>query len=283
MKIKGQPTAYIIRNEFPVDKNDDLIFMKPLENEAYAIILEKAWSAIVGGYKNINGGRAYKVLNKLLGTSCRCIYNEKMEVLTNRYSEQEKKKIEYIKSLSSNDKDDPENIYNEIKNAFKYNCPIITTSINMKDNGHEYSILGIYSEDNPNDPYESQEFIILKNPWRSGREDKEEEKIDEEEINEIVDSFKDIKLINDKYKDTGVFYMPKEYFKKWFRDVTICLPNYKQYFPKVYNSSNLYKAINNFYGYNSNQNYFDISQGNRLIKVNIISKEKFEDTNKKII
>lgn len=40
--------------------------MKPLEKEAYAMILEKAWAAIVGGYKNINGGRAYNVLNKIL-------------------------------------------------------------------------------------------------------------------------------------------------------------------------------------------------------------------------
>ena len=53
--------------------------MKPLEKEAYAMILEKAWAAIVGGYKNINGGRAYNVLNKILGTSCSCIYNNKME------------------------------------------------------------------------------------------------------------------------------------------------------------------------------------------------------------
>ena len=152
----------------------------------------------------------------------------------------------------------------------------------MKDSGHEYSILGIYSELNPYYLYKSQEFIILKNPWRSGSEDKELEKINEEEINEIVNSFRHIKEINDKYKDTGVFYMPIEYFKKWFKDVTICLPNYKEYFPKVYNSSNLYKAIDNFYGYNSNQNYFDIIQGNRLIKVNIISKEKFEETKKKL-
>ena len=153
----------------------------------------------------------------------------------------------------------------------------------MGEEGHEYSILGTYSEMNPDYPFNMQEFIILKNPWRSGSEDKELEKIKEYEINEIVDSFRDIKVINNKYKDTGVFYMPKEYFTKWFRDVTICLPNYKQYFPKVYNSSNLYKDINSFYGYDSNQNYFDISQGNRLIKVNIISKEKFEETKKKII
>ena len=123
----------------------------------------------------------------------------------------------------------------------------------------------------------------MKNPWRSGSNDKEEEKMNEKEINETVNNFKDIKEINDKYNTTGVFYMPMEYFKKWFRDVTICLPNYKKYFPKVYNSQNLYDAINSFYGYNSNQNYFDIVQGDSLIKVNIISKQNFQETHKKII
>ena len=73
-----------------------------------------------------------------------------MKILTNKYRIQEKKEIENIKRLSSNDKDDPEIIYDEIKNAFKYNFPIITTSINMIDDRHEYSILGIYSEENPN-------------------------------------------------------------------------------------------------------------------------------------
>ena len=72
----------------------------------------------------------------------------------------------------------------------------------------------------------------------------------------IVNSFKDIKKTNDKYIDNGVFY--KKIFKKQFID-GIC----KEYFSKVYNSRNLYDVIDNFYGYNSNQNYFDISQGNR--------------------
>ena len=257
--------------------------MKPLENEAYVIILEKAWAAITGGYKKIDGGRAFKVLNKILGTTCNCIYNEKMEILTKKYRAKEQKEIEYIKNFISENKKDPEIIFNEIKNAFRQNCPIITTSINMRDGGHEYSILGIYSENNTNNLFAPEEFVILKNPWRSGSSDKEEEKMNEKEINKYLNSFKDIKAINNRYNDTGVFYMPKNYFKKWFRDVTICIPDYKKYFPKVYNSRNLYEAINKFYGYDSNQNYFDISQGNRLIKVNIISKKKFEETNKKII
>ena len=84
----------------------------------------------------------------------------------------------------------------------------------MEDGGHEYSILGTYSEKDPKDSDRTQEFIILKNPWRTGAPDKEKEKMNESEINAIVNSYKNIKKINDKYKDTGVFYMPKEYFKK---------------------------------------------------------------------
>ena len=41
--------------------------------------------------------------------------------------------------------------------------------------------------------------------------------------------------------------------------------------------------MNDCYGYDSNQNYFDIIQGNKLIKVNIISKKNFEDTKQKIL
>ena len=283
MNEKGKSSTYIIYNKFPIDNKSDLKFMKPLENEAFAIILEKAWAAIVGGYKKINGGRSYEVLNKLFGTSCGRMYNSKMEILTIKYRNQEKKEIEFISKLSPKDKYDPVIIIDKIKNAFKKTCPIITAAINIGDGGHAYSILGTYSVKNPNNSDELQEFIILKNPWRSGSNDKEKEKMNEKEINEIVNNFKDIKEINDKYNTTGVFYMPMEYFKKWFRDVTICLPNYKKYFPKVYNSQNLYDAINSFYGYNSNQNYFDIVQGDSLIKVNIISKQNFQETYKKII
>ena len=281
-KNQVQPTIYAINNDFPINNKSGLEFMKPLENEAYAIILEKAWAAIRGGYNKIKGGRAFKVLNKLFGTKCKCIFNEKMEVLTNKYKEQEEQIIKEIENKKPEKKKDPEDIIDEIKTAFKTTCPIITTSINMEDGGHEYSILGTYSEKDPKHSNRTQEFIILKNPWRTGAPDKEKEKMNESEINAIVNSYKNIKKINDKYKDTGVFYMPKEYFKKWFRDVTICEPNYKDNFPKVYNSRNLYDVVNEYYEYNSNQNYFDIIQGNRLIKVNIISKDNFEETKTKI-
>ena len=34
----GQPTTYVINNDFPINDKSELKFMKPLENEAYAII-----------------------------------------------------------------------------------------------------------------------------------------------------------------------------------------------------------------------------------------------------
>ena len=272
---------YYIENLFPIEPNGELKFMKPLEKEAYAIILEKAWAGKRGQYKKLNSGRANDVLNTLLGTSCRPIYNQKMAILTTEYRNYEIDTIKYINGLAQNEKNDPEVIYKNIKNAFKTTCPIITTSINMDKGGHEYSILGIYTEINPHSMNEA-EFVMIKNPWRGGGKNKELEKLNDNEINKNYIP-NDVKVINGKYKDTGVFYMPKEYFKKWFRDVTICLPNYGQTFKKVENSKNLYDAINNFYGYDSNKNYFDISQKDKLITVNIISKKKFEETNKKII
>ena len=145
-KNQVQPTIYFINNDFPINNKSGLEFMKPLENEAYAIILEKAWAGIKGGYNEINEGCAYKVLNKLLGTKCKCIYNEKMEILTNKYKDKEKKIIEEIKNKNPKKKKDPEDIIDEIKTAFKTTCPLITTSINMAQGGHEYSILGTYSE-----------------------------------------------------------------------------------------------------------------------------------------
>jgi uncharacterized membrane protein len=76
--------------------------------------------------------------------------------------------------------------------------------------------------------------------------------------------------------------MPREYFEKWFRDLTICIPNYKKYFPEVYDCLILYKVVAKYYKIKSNQYYFDVTQGNNLIKTDIVSKEKLESLKKLI-
>lgn len=55
MNEKGKSSTYIIYNKFPIDNKYNLKFMKPLENESFAIILEKAWAAIVGDTKKLMG------------------------------------------------------------------------------------------------------------------------------------------------------------------------------------------------------------------------------------
>ena len=68
-----------------------------------------------------------------------------MGILTNKYRNIEKREIENINKNNSIYKNDPEIIFDEIKNSFKNNCPIITASFNVEGGGHEYSILGVYS------------------------------------------------------------------------------------------------------------------------------------------
>ncbi len=91
----------------------------------------------------------------------------------------------------------------------------------------------------------------MKNPWRSGGEKK---KIIEK-IEKQFDDFDKIIKVNQKYDETGDFYMPKEYFECWFRDIIIYTPNYKENYPKVYDFLELYKTISKEYKMNSSQ-YF---------------------------
>ena len=76
--------------------------------------------------------------------------------------------------------------------------------------------------------------------------------------------------------------MPREYFEGWFRNICICKPNYKKYFPKVYEALTLYKVISEYYKIDSGKSFFDSTQGNELIKTDIISKKNLESLKKVI-
>ena len=172
------------------------------------------------------------------------------------------------------------NVYEKLNNSFENDGAIITTSINMISpvssdlkSGHEYSILGVYSKINPISG-KKQDFVIIKNPWRSGNDIPE--KIYIKLIENQIRGLNDIIEINKKYYETGDFYMPKEYFEGWFRDITICIPNYKINYPKTNDALNLYRAISDYYSISSGKCLFDTIYGKELIKTDIISKDKFE-------
>ena len=84
----------------------------------------------------------------------------------------------------------------------------------MGEGGHAYSILGTYSKKNPING-KIQDFVILKNPWRSG--DDIQEKINMITIEEQIYGLNNIININKKHYQTGVFYVPREYFEGWFK------------------------------------------------------------------
>ena len=144
--------------------------------------------------------------------------------------------------------------------------------------GHEYAILGVHTK--YNNFGKRQDFVILKNPWREG--DYLMEKINILDIESQLSDFPEIININKKHIETGVFFMPKEYFEKWFRTLLICKPNYKEYFPEVYHSLLLSKKVAEYYNYQLDQFIFEVTQGQNLIKIDVISKDEFE-SQKKIV
>ena len=95
-------------------------------------------------------------------------------------------------------------------------------------------------------------------------------------IEEQTDGFDKIKEINRNHYETGIFYMPKEYFEGWFRSICICKPNYKENFPKVYHTLNLYKDMYEFYNIDADKTFYESFNGNEFIKTNIISKENLD-------
>ena len=293
-KKDGKSEFHEIFNKFPI-KNGKLIYMKPLENEAYAIIFEKVWAATIkGGYKKLDkGGKSHEVLNKVLGTTSEHFYNDDMQIFDQESNgdpnkdkkiQEVKESDEYWKKEISRDQNkkkiNPKGIFEKIRNSEKKEGAIITVSINIgQKGGHAYSVLGTHTKENPKTG-KDQDFIILKNPSRT--KNNIIEKMNIPKIEKQLDGFEDIKEINKNYDKTGVFYMPKEYFEGWFRDICICTPNYKQNFPKVYKTLNLYQAISKYYGIAKGSFFFDSINGNELIKTDIVSKEKLESL-KKII
>lgn len=66
--VDGEWQVIIVDDYFPVSKKDNnLIFCKPNLNEIWAILLEKAWAKINGGYLNTIGGLCGEVLQVITG------------------------------------------------------------------------------------------------------------------------------------------------------------------------------------------------------------------------
>jgi hypothetical protein len=76
--------------------------------------------------------------------------------------------------------------------------------------------------------------------------------------------------MNEKYPETGIIYMPMDYYYDWCSDYTICTPDYKTISPNTHQHFQLYKKLMELYNMNSSKFYFDIDDGGKFVKTNLI-------------
>ena len=72
--------------------------------------------------------------------------------------------------------------------------------------------------------------------------------------------------MNEKYPETGIIYMPMDYYYDWCSDYTICTPDYKTISPNTHQHFQLYKKMMELYNMNSSKFYFDIDDEENLWK-----------------
>lgn len=155
---------------------DDLIPVKPglgreiafnytQNNELWAILLEKAWAKVHGGYMNTDGGIIREALRDLTGAPCKSYFSrlDTPEVHWKRIQEAEEK--QWIMCASSDDIGGTGNDARDKKTGLSGN--------------HAYSLLAAYELDfssgrcritksseksNP----KNKKLVKLRNPWGKG-------------------------------------------------------------------------------------------------------------------
>jgi hypothetical protein len=220
LNIEGEWQIVLLDDYFPCSKKTRIpIFAKPNGPELWAMLLEKAWAKINGGYLNITGGYASEVLSVFTSFPI-----ETFDLL--------------IKDIDI--------IWKKLKNAFEDGH--IITCCSKFDNeiekyglisGHTFTVTNLV-EGNINDQY--IRLIRLRNPWGykewTGKWSDHSELWTEEAKKELN--------VNLNIEDDGEFYMSFEDFFNYFLVVDVCrvtnpqcvksfkIPFNYVYFPNVF-------------------------------------------------
>lgn len=201
LKLDGEWNVVILDDLIPCSKSTKKpIFAKPKGNELWAILLEKAWAKVNGGYINTVAGMASEVI----------------ECLTNFPYEYHPTK------LANTDEEEKENLWQRILVA-SGNDYIMTTALPQREGakdvglveGHEYTLQ--YGKEYD---YQGENIRLLKirNPWGSinyrGDWSQNSSKWNSE-LKEVFD-YKSV------YDGEGEFYISYDDFLYFFADVDIC-------------------------------------------------------------
>jgi hypothetical protein len=106
--------------------------------------------------------------------------------------------------------------------------------IEKDKDGHAYNILKTHEMTIKSSAFKQCKFLIISNPHGKGSE-LIGSGIELKKIKEILmknfgenneNQFEKIIEINDKYEETGLIYMPLEYFKEWAYCSSICYTHF---------------------------------------------------------
>ena len=255
------------------------------------MILEKAWAIINGGYDLIEGGYGKYIFELFLG--CKCDYfKDPYDINSVFYSIKANEKYFGTLSLSSSqyysyDVEDIEKLKNDFNREEALNNNII-----IKDGFHLYNIkitLEMFSKET-----DSFKCLIISNPhgensdlYGSGIELKKIEEILQNKFGlENKNKYEFILNANIRYPETGIIYMPLEYYKEWSDSTTVCYPHYSC-LSYIYNIKNELECLYVFKIHLSEEQLFtcqvcfqsyrahrDIIDGIKSFSINIEGKEK---------
>ncbi len=211
--IDGEWQIVFLDDYFPYDSYH-FCFAHPYENIFWAVILEKAWAKINGGYSNIIGGWCSDPIEVLTGFPCKTLTNSS-------FSSQELFKV--LEEGNS-------------KKLMTASTGYVDESCGLAGN-HAYTIIqakkweekGIY-------------LVMIRNPWGHGEWNGKWCDHSPAWTPELINYFKMVK------KEDGIFWMDINDYKKYFEDTEICYLmfdsvvknyhfNYEKYFlaPNVFN------------------------------------------------
>jgi hypothetical protein len=224
--IEGEWQVVIVDDYFPVGKTNkkSFRFAKPNGNELWAVLLEKAWAKVNGGYRNTISGKENEALNCLTGFP------------SERYT---------VKDWSL------DHVWSTVKKSDSRNnvmCCTTITDNNLKDRTglvslHAYTLIGCAEVTNKEG--QQEKLVKIRNPW--GHTEWKLKWSDNSDA-WTDDIKKSVDFSDDNGGNDGVFWMNLKDFHDHYGYIAICsisansnvknfsFPvNMEDYAPRVYN------------------------------------------------
>ena len=200
LRLNGEWKIVIVDDYFPCSSKTNLpIFCKPNANEIWAMLLEKAWAKVNGGYINIDAGFTIEVLSTLTPFPTEMVYH-------NELSKEDLWKM----------------IYESNNNEHILTC-ITKCDEDIEKHGlvpgHSCTLVSAVEK---NVKGNVMKLLKIRNPWgyeESSRKDRNYSGIESngEIMNQLSNS--DCKY---KGKEDGMFWMEFDEYVKFFEETEIC-------------------------------------------------------------